>query len=59
MKGGESKVKPSTFQETTENQFDYICKKIIEGERKDYFKHLARLKKEDSFSEMGIMYSTN
>ncbi|KFN89084.1 hypothetical protein TMUPMC115_2313 [Tetragenococcus muriaticus PMC-11-5] len=47
-------MKPSTFQETTENQFDYICKKVIEDERKDYFKHLTRLKKKEiSFSEMG------
>lgn len=54
MKGGENKMKPSTFQETTENQFDYICKKVIEDERKDYYKQLARLsKKEVSFSEIG------
>lgn len=46
-------MKPSAFQTTTENQFDYICKKVIEDERKDYFKYLARLKKKEvSFSEM-------
>ncbi|HEN9377123.1 TPA: sigma-70 family RNA polymerase sigma factor, partial [Streptococcus agalactiae] len=43
-------MKPSSFQETIENQFDYICKQAIEDERKDYFKHLSRLsKKEVSF----------
>lgn len=47
-------MKPSTFQTTTENQFDYICKRAMEDERKDYFKHLARLaKKEVSFSDVG------
>lgn len=52
-KGGDTKMKPSAFQTTTENQFDYICKKVIEDERKDYFKYLARLKKKEvSFSEM-------
>ncbi|EGO2512635.1 RNA polymerase sigma factor [Enterococcus durans] len=46
-------MKPSSFQETIENQFDYICKQAIEDERKDYFKHLSRLsKKEVSFSEI-------
>lgn len=36
-------MKPSSFQVTIENQFDYICKKAIEDERKDYFKYLSRL----------------
>ena len=41
------------FQETIENQFDYICKQVIEDERKDYFKHLDRLSaKEVSFSDI-------
>ncbi|EMB78659.1 hypothetical protein SMU50_04553 [Streptococcus mutans 5SM3] len=31
-------MKPSSFQETIENQFDYICKQAMEDERKDYFK---------------------
>ncbi|HEG1035567.1 sigma-70 family RNA polymerase sigma factor, partial [Enterococcus faecium] len=26
-------MKPSSFQETIENQFDYICKQVIEDER--------------------------
>ncbi|MEI3611437.1 RNA polymerase sigma factor [Pseudogracilibacillus sp. SO30301A] len=47
-------MKPSSFQETIENQFDYICKRTMEDERKDYFKHLSRLsKKEVSFSDTG------
>ncbi len=47
-------MKPSSFQETIENQFDYICKRAMEDERKDYFKHLSRLsKKEVSFSDTG------
>ena len=46
-------MKPSSFQETIENQFDYICKQVIEDERKDYFKHLDRLSaKEVSFSDI-------
>lgn len=51
-------MKPSSFQETIENQFDYICKRAMEDERKDYFKHLSRLsKKEVSFSDTGITLS--
>ncbi len=47
-------MKPSTFQTTIENQFDYICKRAMEDERKDYFKHLSRIsKREISFSEAG------
>lgn len=47
-------MKPSSFQETIENQFDYICKRAMEDERKDYFKHLSRLsKKEVFFSDTG------
>ena len=47
-------MKQSSFQETIENQFDYICKRAMEDERKDYFKHLSRLsKKEVSFSDTG------
>ena len=30
-------MKPSEFQTTIENQFDYICKVAMEDERKDYF----------------------
>lgn len=29
-------MKPSEFQTTIENQFDYICKVAMEDERKDY-----------------------
>lgn len=47
-------MKPSSFQTTIENQFDYICKKAMEYERKDYFKQLSRLSKHEvSFSEIG------
>ena len=50
---GVKSMKPSSFQETIENQFDYICKQVIEDERKDYFKHLDRLSaKEVSFSDI-------
>lgn len=46
-------MKPSSFQETIENQFDYICKQAMEDERKDYFKYLSRLsEKEVSFSDV-------
>lgn len=48
---GVRKMKPSSFQTTIENQFDYICKRAIEDERKNYFKHLSSiLKQEISFS---------
>ena len=35
-------MKPSEFQTTIENQFDYICKVAMENERKDYLKALSR-----------------
>ena len=35
-------MKPSEFQTTIENQFDYICKVAMEDERKDYLKALSR-----------------
>lgn len=42
-----------SFQETIENQFDYICKLVIENERKDYYRQLSRLKKREvSFSTL-------
>ncbi len=48
---GMRKMKPSSFQTTIENQFDYICKRAIEDERKNYFKHLSRISKHEvSFS---------
>ncbi|WP_418126536.1 sigma-70 family RNA polymerase sigma factor [Streptococcus parasuis] len=47
-------MKPSSFQTTIENQFDYICMQAMEDERKDYFKQLSRLAKHEvSFSEIG------
>ena len=47
-------MKPSTFQTTIENQFDYICKRTMEDERKDYYKYLSRLSKHEvSFSDVG------
>jgi|SRR5699024_1265833 len=51
---GVRKVKPSSFQTTIENQFDYICKRAIEDERKNYFKYLSRISKQEvSFSDTG------
>src|SRR5699024_9773115 len=48
------KMKPSSFQTTIENQFDYICKRAIEDERKNYFKHLSSISKQEiSFSDTG------
>lgn len=47
-------MKPSTFQTTIENQFDYICKRAMEDERRDYYKYLSRLSKHEvSFSDIG------
>lgn len=47
-------MKPSSFQTTIENQFDYICKRAMEDERKNYFKHLSRISKQEvSFSDTG------
>ena len=47
-------MKPSSFQTTIENQFDYICKRAMDDERKDYIKALSRQsKRETLFSDMG------
>lgn len=47
-------MKPSSFQTTIENQFDYICKRAMEDERKNYLLYLSRLaKREVSFSDIG------
>ena len=47
-------MKPSSFQTTIENQFDYICKRAMDDERKDYMKALSRQsKRETLFSDMG------
>ncbi|HFD5989204.1 TPA: sigma-70 family RNA polymerase sigma factor, partial [Clostridioides difficile] len=44
-------MKPSSFQTTIENQFDYICKRAMEDERKNYMLYLSRIaKREVSFS---------
>lgn len=46
-------MKPSEFQTTIENQFDYICKVAMEDERKDYLKVLSRqCKRETLFCDM-------
>ena len=46
-------MKPSEFQTTIENQFDYICKVAMEDERKDYLKALSRqCKRETLFCDM-------
>lgn len=48
-----TKMKPSDFQATIENQFDYLCKQVIKDERVNYLKHLAyRSSKEIAFSEL-------
>ena len=36
-------MKPSSFQTTIENQFDYICKRAMEDERKNYMLYLSRI----------------
>ena len=47
-------MKPSSFQTTIENQFDYICKRAMDDECKNYLKYLSRLsKRETLFSDMG------
>ncbi|GAA4655197.1 sigma-70 family RNA polymerase sigma factor [Anaerocolumna aminovalerica] len=47
-------MKPSCFQNTIENQFDYICKRAMEDERKDYQRYISRLsKREVLFSDIG------
>ncbi|WP_458573519.1 hypothetical protein [Clostridium botulinum] len=47
-------MKPSFFQTTIENQFDYICKRAMYNERKDYIKILSiQSKREILFSDMG------
>ena len=52
-------MKPSEFQTTIENQFDYICKVAMEDERKDYLKALSRqCKRETLFCDMDD-YSVN
>lgn len=42
------------FQEAIEMQFDYICRRAVEDERKNYMKYLSRRsKKEMTFSDIG------
>ena len=51
---GVRNMKPSSFQTTIENQFDYICKRAMEDERKNYMLYLSRIaKREVSFSDVG------
>ena len=46
-------MKPSSFQERIEHQFDYICMLAMENERKNYLSYLSRLaKREVSFSDI-------
>lgn len=50
----------SSFKETIEKQFDYICKKVIENERRDYLRHLFRIAKhEENFSTIGDVVVNN
>lgn len=52
-KGGVNDMSSSLFQAAIEMQFDYICKRSIDDERKDYLKSLSRIsKKEVAFSEL-------
>jgi len=46
-------MKPSSFQATIENQFDYICKRAIKDERKNYFDHQSSISKQEIISETG------
>lgn len=49
-------MKPSSFQTTIENQFDYICKRAMEDERKNYMLYLSRIaKREVSFRMLAII----
>ena len=53
QKGGE-KHETIFISTDNRNQFDYICKRAMEDERKDYLKSLSRLsKRELSFSDIG------
>ena len=53
-------MKPSEFQTTIENQFDYICKVAMEDERKDYLKALSRqCKRETVFCDMDDTYPSH
>ena len=36
-------MKPSSFQERIEHQFDFICMRAMDDERKNYFLYLSRL----------------
>ena len=49
-------MKPSEFQTTIENQFDYICKVAMEDERKDYLKALSRQCKRETLFFTGFFY---
>lgn len=47
-------METSLFQDVIEKQFDYICKRAIKDEHKNYMKYLSRLsKKEMTFSDIG------
>ncbi len=46
-------MESSTFKSAIEKQFDYICKRVILDERKDYFRYLYRISENEiSFSEI-------
>ena len=40
-------MKPSSFQERIEHQFDFICMRAMDDERKNYFLYLSRLAKRE------------
>lgn len=53
-------MRVQSIQEKVENQFDYICKRAMLDERKNYFKHLSTIKKKEiSFSEYDEYYIKN
>jgi len=49
-------MKPSFFQTTIENQFDYICKRAMEDERKNYLLYLSRIAKREVWSYVKKKY---
>src|SRR5699024_1797635 len=47
-------MKPSFFQTTIENQYNYICNRAMKHERKNYLLYISRLaNREVSFSDVG------
>ena len=49
-------MKPSEFQTTIENQFDYICKVAMEDERKDHLALSRQCKRETLFCDTVLLH---